>query len=167
VKPHSYLFIDCRQQATYVTKYLSNLFDTENVVTTFVVNMNSYKRSTTFNRMHLVSANLLDSLLSPSSTSTGEITSVEMSPPPEPVKMIGEKRKHDDNEADDDQAKLEVKQARLALPTEEGTIVLPSETVTLTQEGTRDLGLGMDTDGPPLHLNRLSPRKLLCLRCRL
>lgn len=165
LSPHSYILVDCRQQANNTTKYLTNLFTRNHVVTAFVVKMNSYKRSTTFDKMYLISAHVLDNLNIPASVEY-------QTPPPiieperEAEKVVAEKRKFSDEDEEDEYGKRQKlsnqsedpplppsSSSSSSLPTSPPSPPPPPPPLppsppseSISPDGTRDLGLGMDTD---------------------
>ena len=62
-KPHSYLFFDVTQQASTNTQYLSNIFDQDHIVTSYVIDTSMNRRATSFHKMFLVSADKLEKIV--------------------------------------------------------------------------------------------------------
>ena len=59
-KPYSYLFCNVTQGATLQTQYLSELFERDHIVTSYVIESNMNRKKTTFHKMYLVSAEKLE-----------------------------------------------------------------------------------------------------------
>ena len=59
-KPYSYLFCNVTQGASPQTQYLSELFERDHIVTSYVIESNMSRKKTTFHKMYLVSAEKLE-----------------------------------------------------------------------------------------------------------
>ena len=64
-KPYSYLFCNVTQQATVETQYLSELFERDHIVVSYIIetNMADFRKPTRFHKMYLVSADKLDKVI--------------------------------------------------------------------------------------------------------
>ena len=170
-KPHSYLFIDVRQQSIPQTQYLSNLFGTEHIVTTYIIEMNPYKKPTKFDKMFLISEEKLNDLYKEIDdvnqlelqkeveiqTPISNETSKNVFPPATKSESVKRKREYNDSDNDNDNEgeENEAQKPRLSLENSpplppdvdpESVDILPSESVIISTERKRDIGRGLDDD---------------------
>ena len=107
-KPHSYLFCNVTQQgAATNTQYLTDIFTRDHIVTTFVIDstMNKYKKSTTFQKMFLVSAEKLQKMESAGELRQETETNEPLPEDEENIPSLNQsvKRKLEDQDTDQDE----------------------------------------------------------------
>ena len=158
--PFSYLFIDTRQQSNKYTRFLSNLFDRDHVVTAYILNMAENfggKKRTTFNKMFLVSGDKLNEELSKIKDIENKIMQEkEQQSIMEPVVQnstaeriqLGKRRKEEDEDYEDGPSSTKKTKISTVVSTDDnsnqnGLGLGAQETVV---GGKRDLGIGRDDD---------------------
>ena len=144
-KPYSYLFCNVTQQASSQTQYLSELFERDHIVVSYVIDMNNMgRKSTTFHKMYLVSAEKLEKVNSSSSDVGGmgcskppeaeEEEELPMPPEPQPEELQPEEQQP-------------TAAAAAAEPPLQAPPVMDVDKGNL-KRGRRDIGAGLDDDEP-------------------
>ena len=85
-KPYSYLFCNVTQQASQQTQFLSELFERDHIAVSYVIDMNNManlRKSTTFHKMYLVSAEKMEKVTANSGDDRGGVGGMGCSKPEE------------------------------------------------------------------------------------
>ena len=136
-KPYSYLFCNVTQGATLQTQYLSELFERDHIVTSYVIESNMNRKKTTFHKMYLVSAEKLEKVRRRTIDDPNLGCSKPPSPPEEEVMEEEEKEEEE-----------MVPPSPPPPPVEQPAAAAAAAAVELPR---RDIGAGLDAnDYPPI-----------------